>query len=145
MRRILVPLDGTQLAQSILPDARRLAGPDGVLILIEAAQGRRYDPETRTRSEWYALQSVRDYLEEQAAGLRAQGVKVEAHGLYMGPAPASIDDAVGIYGVDMSRVILGSVADNLIHQLHCPIVVIPAMAAETPKYTEERRETLAGV
>jgi nucleotide-binding universal stress UspA family protein len=28
----------------------------------------------------------------------------------------------------MSRVILGSVADSLIHQLHCPIIVIPALA-----------------
>ena len=305
MRRILVPLDGTQLAESILSDARRLAGPDGVLILIEVAQGRKYDPETRTRSEWYALQSARDYLAEQAASLRAEGVNVEAHGLYMGPAPVSIDDAVGMYRADMiacathgrsplgrlcrggvawralahssvpvllrhaedhpaeavraiprhimvpldgsayaekalplaqqlarewkaklslvqvvpdtavvfapevtvtpddiqlqnqeahryldrmaselggevqmsvligpvsttlteaavhwsvsdivmashgrtglSRVILGSVADTLVHRLHCPIIVIPAMVAETPKHAEERRETLAGV
>jgi nucleotide-binding universal stress UspA family protein len=29
----------------------------------------------------------------------------------------------------LSRVILGSVADNLIHELRCGIVVIPALAA----------------
>jgi nucleotide-binding universal stress UspA family protein len=31
----------------------------------------------------------------------------------------------------LPRVILGSVADMLIHRLHCPIVVIPALAAGT--------------
>ena len=33
MRRVLVPLDGTDLAASILPDARRLAGARGQLVL----------------------------------------------------------------------------------------------------------------
>jgi nucleotide-binding universal stress UspA family protein len=33
----------------------------------------------------------------------------------------------------LSRVILGSIADELIHRLHCPIVVVPALSAgETP-------------
>ena len=34
MRRIVVPLDGTTFAPAILPGARRLAGPNGELILV---------------------------------------------------------------------------------------------------------------
>lgn len=34
MRRIVVPLDGSRLSEAILPDARRLAGAGGDLILV---------------------------------------------------------------------------------------------------------------
>jgi hypothetical protein len=34
MRRVLVPLDGSSLSASILPDAKQLAGEGGELILI---------------------------------------------------------------------------------------------------------------
>jgi nucleotide-binding universal stress UspA family protein len=37
MRRVLVPLDGSDLAASILPDARRLAGSGGELVLVRDA------------------------------------------------------------------------------------------------------------
>ncbi len=46
MKRVLVPLDGTRLAESILPDARRLAGPEGTLILIRDVYELRYEQET---------------------------------------------------------------------------------------------------
>jgi len=36
----------------------------------------------------------------------------------------------------LSRWIQGSVADDLIQQIHCPIVVIPARAAISPRFSQ---------
>jgi nucleotide-binding universal stress UspA family protein len=40
----------------------------------------------------------------------------------------------------LSRVILGSVADALIHRLRCPVIVVPALAAEASQQGPERDE-----
>ncbi len=40
----------------------------------------------------------------------------------------------------LSRVILGSVADALIHRLHCPIVIVPALAPEGAEASEQTRQ-----
>ena len=52
--RVLVPLDGSELAASILPDARRAAGRDGELVLVRDAtlfQGTLWAREAAIREE----------------------------------------------------------------------------------------------
>jgi nucleotide-binding universal stress UspA family protein len=46
MRRVLVPIDGTERSASILPDARRLAGSDGTIILVRDAGAVAYSSTT---------------------------------------------------------------------------------------------------
>jgi nucleotide-binding universal stress UspA family protein len=78
MRRVLVPLDGTDSSTAILDDAVRLAGPDGTLILVQEVKritGRAagvYDPVLDT-------ELARQHLAGVAAGLRARGISVTTH------------------------------------------------------------------
>ena len=71
MRRVLVPLDGTKLPTSILPDARRLAGPDGELVLFHGVSSAVYDSNSEiyrregSYSKPAAMEMAQRYLEER--------------------------------------------------------------------------------
>jgi nucleotide-binding universal stress UspA family protein len=87
MRRVLVPLDGSELAESILPDARRLAGTDGTLILIRTS-GVDDDPG-----------KSQEYLDLIAERMRPQ--HTEAHALAHSDPAVAIDRAIMQFRADM--------------------------------------------
>ncbi len=133
MRRVLVPLDGSELSASIIPHARRLAGPDGELILVHDVVNTARDPETGERSECAALDLSQDYLDEQANLLRVDGVNVRAETLVIFDVARGIDDAARIFNADMmacathgrrrlGRLFRGSVAWNAM--AHSPVPVL---------------------
>lgn len=101
MRRILVPLDGSYLAEQVLPDARRLAGPDGELVLFRDVNWVRYDAETAHYNYHQALVEAKRYLDKLATKLRRQGVKVSMHRQTELDVAWSIDEAAREFGVDM--------------------------------------------
>ena len=75
MRRILVPLDGTDLSASIIDDAVRLAGRYGALVLMQAVnlpRGRASTPHNNQVDS----EAAQEYLETVAEGLRARDVSV---------------------------------------------------------------------
>jgi nucleotide-binding universal stress UspA family protein len=101
MRRVLVPLDGTSLAASILPDAIQLAGTNGTIILV-------FDPidfipgdATIDPAQESGIQGLAPDLEEQAELLRGKGVTVETHTPTMVDPAHAIDLAAIIYHADM--------------------------------------------
>lgn len=95
MRRVLVPLDGSELAEVVLPDARRLAGPEGEVMLVrDASIAPRYQ-------ERFNAEASLEYLKEMANDLRAQGVSVETQMLAMGDAALGVDEAATILEADM--------------------------------------------
>src|SRR5690349_6353666 len=100
MRRILVPLDGTDLGTSILDDAIRLAGPDGTLLLVQEvrrASGRAaamYDPV-------FDAEEARLYLNGVAEGLRSRGISVATAARTTFHVAAAIDEAARANEVDM--------------------------------------------
>jgi nucleotide-binding universal stress UspA family protein len=87
MRRVLVSLDGTDLAASVLPDARRLAGPCGTLILI------------RTAGSDEDLDTCRDYLTNVVGQMEPDGTEV--HPLAPSDPAVAIDHAVLRFRADM--------------------------------------------
>src|SRR5260370_32845551 len=101
MRRILVPLDGSALAESILPDALRLASPDGELVLIRDVSQREIDDPTGKFSERAAFDEAKDYLENLAHKLHSDGVAVRAQTMVMGNPSAAIDEAIRLVKPDM--------------------------------------------
>lgn len=101
MKRILVPLDGSDPSSSIIADARRLAGPDGELILVQDILHAIRNPETGERSERYAIDRCFDYLDALAVDLRAQGVKVRVDTLVIADTAVAIDEAARIFNVDL--------------------------------------------
>jgi nucleotide-binding universal stress UspA family protein len=135
--RILVPLDGTDFAASILPDAQRLAGPDGELVLVQDASilGTRWVTDVATIYERNrALASATGYLEQVAQGLREQGVAVQVQAVAMGDPAFAIDAAARIFDADMiacathgrgmlGRLLWGSVARRALAESPVPVLL----------------------
>jgi nucleotide-binding universal stress UspA family protein len=111
MRRVLVPLDGSDVAARIFPDARRLAGPDGELILVRNVRVTPdYSPEAR-----HVLEAASRYLDAIAEELRADEVAVRTETLAMAAAAFAIDEAARIFEADM--IAAATHGHGLAHQL----------------------------
>lgn len=78
-RRLLVPLDGSRLAESVLPVVTRLAaGTGATAILLHVLE--RGAPETvHGERHLQGLDEATAYLHDVAARLRLQGISVETH------------------------------------------------------------------
>src|SRR5579872_4913641 len=100
MRRILVALDGRSLAETIIPDARRLAGPDGVLVLVRDVPASQAAWEGSKRF-FRSLAEADSYLDQIARILRGDGCTVETHRLTISDVRIAIDEAASIFTADM--------------------------------------------
>ncbi len=146
-RRILVPLDGSDLATIAIPWARALATPETEVVLFRAVPelapmtelaGAREYPATRVFA--HRLRDADDYLAD---------VKTALHGVLphvatatgAGEAPDTILDAAEAQGVDLivmathgrgftGRVVIGSVADRVARASTVPVLLVhPARGA----------------
>jgi len=142
-RRILVPLDRSARAETTIPLATELARDwHAQLFLVSVvpqmrASGNPYGYIYITPSTYEAdRQEARQYLDQIAAHLPVNiHTRVIVGGVIDSLAEAveqlSITDIVmASHGrTGLPRVIVGSVADALMHRLTCPIVIIPSLAA----------------
>jgi nucleotide-binding universal stress UspA family protein len=133
MRRVVVPLDGTALATAILPDARRVAGPDGELILVNAVELFPFWDTARLRQQRKAVDASRDYLREVADRLRGDEVKVEVQTMVADNVAQAIDEAAMVFDADviavathglspLGRLLRGSIA--WLALAHSPVPVL---------------------
>jgi nucleotide-binding universal stress UspA family protein len=99
MTSILVPLNETAFAESILPDARRLAGPGGKLILMYVVASHRRGEDRASMGA-----DAERYLENEAQLLQAHGLQVETKVLAGGDIPRAIDEGVTELRADMVAV-----------------------------------------
>lgn len=134
MRRILVPLDGSTFAEGILSDARRYAGPGGVLILALDAGEIHFDDKTGTHGKGTASQEAHAYLHRVADRLRAEGGEIETVLLRTPNVPSSINLAAGLADVNMiacathgegpmGRLLWGSVAWEALVRSRVPVLL----------------------
>lgn len=139
MRRVLVPLDGTPMAESILPDARRLAGQDGMLILVEDVVGGvmdgLYDRVSTNRARTRVHErEAEGYLEGVARRLRDDGALVEVHTLDLMYKALAINEAATISHADfiacathgrslLGRLVRGSVAWKVLAMSFVPVLL----------------------
>jgi nucleotide-binding universal stress UspA family protein len=140
LRRIVVALDGSQLAEHVLPYVRSLATQfDSTVTLIEVVP----PLVMPIRDHWHydfapaidALhQDALDYLSEVAGRLRDAGLTVE-YEAPMGEPATTVVGRAGELGADliamttigrtgMGRVIFGSVADKVLKIASVPILLI---------------------
>jgi nucleotide-binding universal stress UspA family protein len=158
-RRIMVPLDGLDLAERALPFARQLAEEWGAWLwlfhvvsdMLLAPMGsplgstvpvRRAgdDVEVERRLAGYYLTRLAGSLPDKVQVAVCAGPTVDT--LARAVRDLEITDVVMASHArsGLSRIILGSVADGLVQRLHIPILVIPALAAETIDIGEKDSE-----
>ncbi len=141
--RILVPLDGSELAQEALPLAARIARADGSkLILTRAIEAEMmmvpagfeyevtYDEEEQTR-RW---EQARAYVQDIQVSDRLKGISTSAVTKIGNPASVILDTAAdrecdlivmtthGYRG--LTRWMLGSVTERVLRNATCPVLVL---------------------
>jgi nucleotide-binding universal stress UspA family protein len=137
MTTVLVPLDGSALAERALPYAVALASAaGGKLLLVRAMLPYVYLEDGHTRV-LHRHPRAEAELAAAAEDVRAQGVAVEQHVLDGGQAADAIPAAVARLGADLvvmsthgrgglGRFLYGSVADAVLRTVTVPVLLVPA-------------------
>jgi nucleotide-binding universal stress UspA family protein len=137
---ILVPLDGSLLAEAALPKAVELAEiSEARLLLLRAAEAHMPYADL-TEAQVKVVREAEEYLARVADRLGASGLKKVETSVWYGPAAYSIVEAARLREVDLivmtthgrsglGRLILGSVAESVLRGTTTPILLIRAAGA----------------
>jgi len=149
IQRLVVPLDGSPVAETALPHVRALASKLGVDVALVhvvpsstfellARQGRANDP----RLDEYVMGSATQYLARTAGRLRQQGLRTTEKVLVGDPAAQILDYAKGA-GASLIVICnrghsgfgqwaLGSVAERIVRYGRGAVLVTPAGPEQAP-------------
>jgi nucleotide-binding universal stress UspA family protein len=139
-KKILVPLDGSSLAETVLPHVQALAKTEDAEIILLSVP---VTPslEFLARSPGLATKVIEEteleteaYLEKEEAKLTREGAKV-SHIMREGPIPELILKVADEVHADMiamsthgrsgiQRWLMGSVADRVVHHAHIPVMLV---------------------
>lgn len=156
--RILVPLDGSLLAEGAIQTAAGLARESGAaLLLLRAAEAHTLPGADPTDAQVAVVREAEEYLTAVAARLGEEGIKgVETSVWYGSPATAIIEAArlqkgdlivMTTHGRSgLGRLILGSVAESVLRGTTTPILLLRAPGAplEAPKGAGQARPSREG-
>lgn len=156
IRRLLVPLDGSELAERAIVVAGDLAESlSATLLLVRVVPppvpGRFYTPKLLEQMEEAQRREAEAYLAAVAGRLKEDRLTVETRVL-SGPVAATLVDEARRAAVDLvvisshglgglgSRV-FGSVAQKLLHHAPCPVLVVRSSPddLEAEEEQEERQ------
>jgi nucleotide-binding universal stress UspA family protein len=157
-KRILVPLDGSDIAESALPFVKRLAADlkasivlEGVVVPTAALYAGTLLPSSPPALPEIEAGS-REYLRGVAAKIKKEGLTVATR-VDVGYAAETILEAASETGAGLialcthgrsgpERWIRGSVADSIIRHADRPCLVFPAPRARDPEHAEEVQQIL---
>lgn len=136
-KKILVPLDGSLLAEAALPKAAELmdTSADATLVLVRAAQATTMPGVDPIEVQVSVVHEAEDYLEAVAVRLRGLGVPQVRTSVWYGAAAPSILEAAKLAKADLimmsthgrsglSRLVLGSVAESVLRGARTPVFLI---------------------
>lgn len=139
-KRVLIPLDGSRLAEGILPFVLQIAAPlDLKVVLVFVAQP--IMPHAVEGTTYFAVDDVsarlneaRAYLTPVAADLRRQGVRVTTDARYGDPVTeivaAARENGAGIIAMTthgrggFRRLLFGSVAEAVLRRADIPVLMM---------------------
>jgi nucleotide-binding universal stress UspA family protein len=147
-KHVLIPLDGSDVAEKALDYARQVTDPEGRIMLLSAIDVPQYPASTfhpagvvayNTSQEVVVedlLPQAEEYLKKIAESLRRSGYKVEIEAT-VGEAAMTIVERAKSLNVDVivmsthgrsgiSRWLFGSVASKVLGSTHCPVLIVPA-------------------
>jgi nucleotide-binding universal stress UspA family protein len=139
-KKILVPLDGSELAEAVLPHAQALAKSEGAEIILLRVQ---MIPNTAFISQDPAVASTimrdmeeetKEYIQAEVSKLKDEGSKVigitregQVPDMILAVAEETHADmiAMSTHGrTGIQRWLMGSVADRVVHYSHIPVMLI---------------------
>lgn len=144
MKRILVPLDGSPLAEAILPVAEEWAKEEGAeVILLRALLAYHVPGRDDTEAQVRVVEDGEAYLKEMAEGLERRGLKRVRWVIWYDEPARAIAEAVARYEVDLiamathgrsglSRLLLGSVAEAVVRSARVPVLLLRGQSAWKP-------------
>lgn len=154
LSKVLVPLDGSTLAETALAKALEVgAGDTTTFSLVRATEAHTLPGADPTEAQVAAVREAEEYLAGVERRLRDRGVKnVETH-VWYGPPAAAIVEAARVQKVDMivmcthgrsglGRLVLGSVAESVLRGTTTPILMVRAETApvEVPRGARPAKE-----
>jgi nucleotide-binding universal stress UspA family protein len=139
LARILVPLDGSTLAEAVMPVAERLAHDhESEVLLLEVLEGQRSQD-----AEIEADHQAGAYLRRMADGLRGRGLARVRTCIWYGDADQAIANAVTRERVDLvamsthgrsglDRLRFGSVAESVVRKASVPALLVRDIVSWDP-------------
>lgn len=139
LRRILVPLDGSPLAEAALPGVVALAKRHGAeLALLRVAHVPALPGRNLVDAQAAAVQEAEAYLAEVTGRLDREGVSTSSVVRYGGTPGEILDDirvrrpdlvAMSTHGrTGLTHLLLGSVAEQVLRASPVPVLLFPARA-----------------
>ncbi len=135
--KILVPLDGSSLAEAVLPSAKALAKAVGAeVLLLRVALAHVFPGANPTDEEVRVVEEAEAYIETLAHMLAAEGLQV-SHAVRYGKAAPEIIEHIAFNQVDLvamsthgrsglSRLVMGSVAEEVVRHAQAPVLLVRA-------------------
>lgn len=134
--KILVPLDGSMLAEAALKPACDFAAREGAAIsLLRAAEAMPRPGGDVVEAQVAAVREAEEYLASVVRRLADKGItRVETH-VWYGPPAAAIVEATSVQKADLivmsthgrsglGRLVLGSVAESVLRGTTAPILIV---------------------
>lgn len=152
---LLVPLDGSELAEAALTKAMELAATmqNPKLLLLRAAEAHTFPGVDPTEAQVKVVREAEGYLDAVAARMHRGGIRDVQTSVWYGHPAESIVEAAHLYDVDLivmsthgrsglGRLILGSVAESVIRGTVTPILLVrcPEAPVELRKSAGQARE-----
>lgn len=140
-KKILVPLDGSELAEQALPQVSQLAGCTGAeVVLLRVPSEPVYDylvpdPDIAVEMRSDIETAAQVYLDEIAAELRAMDLKVSTLVVWGAPVQDTILEVARQLHADLivmsthgrsglARLVIGSVADDVVRRAPVPVLLV---------------------
>ena len=155
IQHVLVPLDGSSLAETALDVACQILAPNGKMTLVTAIEiidlpvyGGRMFPTLRAGAADYeqiiesVLPQAQDYLKQAAERCLTRGCSAE-YCAHIGDPALVIVEAAEQLGVDaivmcshgragLNRWLFGSVTSRVLSMTRCPVMVVPGRQLVQP-------------
>ena len=153
--RVLVPLDGSRLAEAAIETALGLTRGEATstLVLLRAAEAHTFPGADPTDEQVESVREAEAYLSGVVERLRRRGITEVESAVWYGPAAPAIIQAARVKKVDLivmsthgrsglGRIILGSVTESVLRGTTIPVCVVRASGApiETPSGLKQSRE-----
>jgi nucleotide-binding universal stress UspA family protein len=138
LKTILVPLDGSPLAERALTYAAVLARrSEASIVLVEAVRAHTVPGVDPSDAQIEVTNHAEAYLTAAAGRLTADGITTESHVYYNSPVHAILDAAarqradlivMSTHGRGgLSRMLYGSVADQILRRATVPVLLVPSI------------------